>query len=455
VSGREELVPDFFGMSGGPIIVAGFDSEDHDEQTIKDHLNFCISNSFVKSTKGEGTQVLMLGGNATSMGGLDLDQPVNMTTLSSSLGYSLTHKTGSEISSVDFFDYDMVHLPTDEAHVANGLNQNDYDKIAVRSEDFSVYLASGGGISAFAQQFDNKWEWFPYGPSPDYPHLTTLNGLDFGTGGSEVELEILPAAVNIYDPVVIANKPFHSIFAFPSGLFNLIPFVIHKEDIGGYSDEILILEIDPIPPGGFSAREGMIGGETSAASLLLPDERPPYTGIEDVLTYLHWENTEFDPPIVSGSLLDVSKLTLGLFDHAISGDMYFKIRRIEGSVLPLDTFMEEIELLHHYLEDSPIISFGLLSTELTTDWIHYQKGFTAIGAGGANEIPASINTMEGWDHMQVRAEINIFNETTFDEIDICQWYVAIEAWSGVSFPGGVNAMGHPHAGFSGLISYSQ
>jgi hypothetical protein len=188
----------------GPVILSGMDPEDHGSgfgqqgwQMIQDILRFVVEESVIDASPDS---VLQLGG---SVGNLAITQSA-----AGPLGFTVTHATGADISTVDFLQYDALYMPTSENDVGGGLSQADLNLINQREQDIIDFINAGGGLAAFAQNLVNGYAWFPL------DGLTTASP----TGNTIV---LTPEGSFILSPSATSVVPFHTAFTGPAGFFGL------------------------------------------------------------------------------------------------------------------------------------------------------------------------------------------------------------------------------------------
>lgn len=411
-SGSPMVPPDFYGISGGPIIVAGFDAEDHDAQTINDHISFCMTNSFIGGSLGVGDQVLMIGGEDTQMGDLN----VNMTSICTTLGFDLTVVLNTDIDTVDFFDYDIIHIPSSIDRITRGITATDHVKLIARSGDIAQFVASGGGLSAFTSPEDNPaaWDWFPYG---------SLGMIDFG-GGSQATLEVeVGFGETIYAADVIDVKPYHNTFDFPINLYGMIPAVTMS--IAGAGDSKRTIRISPAS---VTVPARHVGNHADVQY-----DDATLSSSQSKLTFP--ENLGFEQEL-EGLIQDPNDFALSTFNAALTGELFIIARCINNDFALLDA-----------VELGGIQEFSVNDTDLTNNYKLYSSTFAS-----GSLINEASNTPAGWAARSYAVTIDQLDDLG-EDMQIGQFWADITSWAGTAEVGSVVAMGHKHAPLSGLYGF--
>ncbi|MEM7205866.1 MAG: Ig-like domain-containing protein [Planctomycetota bacterium] len=188
----------------GPIILSGMDPEDHDAsrggagwEMIQDTIEWVVTNSALSATPG---RVLQLGGSTTNA--------EIARTAAEDLGYTFTHRRGTEILAEDLMKYDAVYMPTTADQVFGGLTSSELDMINMRGDDVVSFVNAGGGLVAFSQEYANAYQWFPLAG------LTTTR-----PSGSTIQLT--PEGQFVLSASATAVQPFHTAFTGPAGFFGM------------------------------------------------------------------------------------------------------------------------------------------------------------------------------------------------------------------------------------------
>jgi hypothetical protein len=164
-----------------------------------------------------------------------------ITSVTTVLGLSLTVVTGNQISSVNFNDYKVIYVPSNEINTPGGVTQAELDLLALRKAEIAQFVNTGGSIVALTDsESPRPYSWL------ELPLPFTIT--DFTAGGIFFDLRKTPAAIaagfTISDAELSLGTPYHNDFTGPAGFNGLVPFVLDTGDDntpGNADDRVITL----------------------------------------------------------------------------------------------------------------------------------------------------------------------------------------------------------------------
>lgn len=221
---------------GGPIVLSGDDSDDggHCEgsrcgQMIGKTLSFIVNNS-----QSSGTGILAIGVNSSralsSLNGWN-------TPTHGGPNVSITHaRTTTEIASVDFSDYAMIYIPSDNRNTSGGITSSQMTALNARQADIADFVNNnGGGLFALTEGgLSNRYGWLPV-------------PLTVGTTGHSTNIFPTPD-MDIIAPGTtgLSHCCYHNTFTGPAGFSGLKVLAYHdhngnRQFDGRATDHVIML----------------------------------------------------------------------------------------------------------------------------------------------------------------------------------------------------------------------
>ena len=233
--------------NSGAVIVDGGDRDDHGFATAgpdnilgtPDDVNVdgwqfiqqMVAFTYQGARNNAPNDVLALGTSSFA-----LDAIESVTTV---LGLNLTVVTGNQISTVNFDDYRVIYVPSNEDNVFGGIPQADLDRLALRKLEIGQFVNTGGSLVALTEsESPRPYNWL------ELPLPFTIT--DFTAGGIAFPLRKTQAAINagftISDAELSFGVPYHNDFTGPPGFNGLVPFVLDTgdDDVPGNADDRVI-----------------------------------------------------------------------------------------------------------------------------------------------------------------------------------------------------------------------
>lgn len=233
----------------GPVYIDGGDRDDHGSfsaganqngwKFIEQVLDFVHTASF----NGAGSDVLVIGathGDARNA----VESAANV------LGIGYTHKiTPAEIAAVNFDDYKVVYVPSNDNNTGGGISSTNLIALAARKLDIASFVRDGGGIMAQTEQDDgvNAYAWL------EIPDLFTTASSFKTTQRQTTHLAdaFNAAGLQITNAQLTNGTPTHNRFTGPAGFNGLDPWVVFPGGTGATSSELVDLanggEYSPTP----------------------------------------------------------------------------------------------------------------------------------------------------------------------------------------------------------------
>jgi len=227
-------------------------------QFIQQMVEYAATNG-----QNSGTGILVVG---ASLNALDAIESVATV-----LGIPLTLTTTGgavDLATVNFNDFAILYVPTDEGNTTGGVLDSDLDTLTLRKTDVQNFVNSGGSLVALTEaDYATPYSWL------ELPDTFTI-----GNPSSNTQYQtqaLIDAGLVITDGELINGTPLHNTFTGPVGFNGLQPFVYNvgsngvAED-GGGDDEIVTLGLGQ---GGFIGGGMVMTEVTLIFSQPLPDDR--------------------------------------------------------------------------------------------------------------------------------------------------------------------------------------
>ncbi len=129
--------------TGGPIILAGHDADDHGAVSVYAGL----FNDLLSKVGVSGSGIVAVGADPGSPAGSWITQvAASMTT-----PQTVTFVNDAAIATVDFSQFAIVHVPSDSADTGGGITQAENDTLATRAADLALHVKGGGGLFGLTQ----------------------------------------------------------------------------------------------------------------------------------------------------------------------------------------------------------------------------------------------------------------------------------------------------------------
>ncbi len=129
--------------TGGPIILAGHDADDHGAVSVYAGL----FNDLLSKVGVSGSGIVAVGADPGSPAGSWITQvAASMTT-----PQTVTFVNDAAIATVDFSQFAIVHVPSDSADTGGGITQAENDTLATRAADLALHVNGGGGLFGLTQ----------------------------------------------------------------------------------------------------------------------------------------------------------------------------------------------------------------------------------------------------------------------------------------------------------------
>lgn len=241
------------GGNSGAVIIDGGDRDDHgfaqagpdgrrgtsDDinvdgwQFIQQMLDFAKKGNLNKAPN----DILAIGAKTGGIFGGALEA---ITSAALPLGLNVTAVTGNQISTVNFNDFKIIYVPSNDDgtgfNVPGGIRQAEIDLLTQRKADIQRFVNSGGSLVALTEsESPTPYSWL------ELPLPFTIT--DFTGGGIIFPLRKTPAAIaagfTISDQELSLGTPYHNDFVGPPGFNGLVPFVLDtgNDRIVGNADD--------------------------------------------------------------------------------------------------------------------------------------------------------------------------------------------------------------------------
>lgn len=218
------IVIDPLPTNSGPVFLDGGDRDDNGASVnntntggwklIEQAINFAYNNS--RNLAGEG--LLVIGVQTSDEEATQAQRAI--AAVASQLGLFVTYVKGTEISSVNFSQFRVIYVPSDEFNTAGGITNADLARLAGRRSDIANFInISGGGLVALTEaNATNPYSWLAL-PEPF--------AIQQNVGLQVVQTPAMAAAgFNISDAELSAGTPWRNNFVGPPGFNRLVPWAI-------------------------------------------------------------------------------------------------------------------------------------------------------------------------------------------------------------------------------------
>lgn len=152
------------------------------------------------------------------------------------LGLNVTFATGATISTINFDQFNVLYVPSDEFNTFGGISDADLALLTARKNDVQAYVNSGGSLVALTEESATApYAWL------NLPDPFAISNFVFNTA-----LRKTPAAIaagfTISDIDLTNGTPYHNSFVGPPGFNGLVPFVLDEgfDFIAGNADDQVI-----------------------------------------------------------------------------------------------------------------------------------------------------------------------------------------------------------------------
>jgi len=214
------------GFSQGPVLVDGGDRDDHGFfsggnqagwKFIEQSLNFLLIESF--------NSAALAGNDILSIGATGGDARAAVDSAAAALGVNVTHVTTvGGIASVDFDDYRVLYIPSNDNNTSGGISSANLAALAARKNDIADFVRNGGGVMAQTEQGDGAlaFSWL------EIPDAFTISGT---TNNTMIQTPALAAAgFSITNAELTNGTPVHNDFTGPPGFNGLDVFVVNANN---------------------------------------------------------------------------------------------------------------------------------------------------------------------------------------------------------------------------------
>jgi subtilisin-like proprotein convertase family protein len=198
-----------------------------------------VAFTYAGARNGAPNDVLVLGARAS--GGFGTGALEAITSVTTVLGLNMTVALDTQINTVNFSDYKVIYVPSNEFNTFGGITQNELDLLALRKAEIAQFINSGGSLVALTDaESPRPYAWL------ELPLPFTIT--DFSAGGIAFPLRKTPAAIasgfTITDAELSFGVPYHNDFTGPPGFNGLVPFVLDTGDdgiVGNADDRVITL----------------------------------------------------------------------------------------------------------------------------------------------------------------------------------------------------------------------
>jgi hypothetical protein len=259
---------------GGPVILSGDDADDsgHCQGTACGGFYAKALNFIVNNSQSVGTGIIAIGVNSSRAltGFNSWNNPAN-----GGPGVSVTHaRTTAEIASVDFSNFAMIYIPSDNRNTSGGMTSSQLTTLNARQADIVDFVNNqGGGLLALTEAgYSQQYGWLPLS-------LNTSN-----TGHSRSAVVRPTPEMDVITPGLTASQLshccFHTVFTGPPGFSGLKVLAYHdhngnRQYDGEATDHVIIL-------GGVQITiQGNIALSPATATLTTGDQHTVITTAED------------------------------------------------------------------------------------------------------------------------------------------------------------------------------
>ena len=200
--------------TGGPVFVSGDDAEDHCAGTDCGGLYPAIFSSAVTLSQSPGTGILAIGvGDDDTASALpSWNAPGN-----GGPNVPITIVTGPAINSVDFGDFDVIFVPSNEADGGGeppGISDSDLTRLNARKADIADFVNNqGGGLIVLTEADSNPALAFGFLPLP--LQFTVVEYVDAEPTSAMAELAPSANSSNL------DHENYHNIWTGPPGFLGL------------------------------------------------------------------------------------------------------------------------------------------------------------------------------------------------------------------------------------------
>lgn len=264
---------------GGPVFVSGDDAEDHCEEAECGGLYAAALNSLVDLSRSPGNGIVAIGmtdeDNAQALA--SWNSPGN-----GGPGVAITTVAGSAIDSVNFANFDVIFVPSNEADDTEplpGITNADLARLNNRQADIVHFVNNlGGGLVALTEQ----------DADPDLAFRFLPIQLEF-LNGDYIDAEPTPALADLApnaDSTNMDHENWHNVWTGPPGFAGLqvlavTPEVLINGDpaaaILGGAQVVLRGQLDLAP----DSATNTVGTEhTLTVTILDPLDDSPVVGVE-------------------------------------------------------------------------------------------------------------------------------------------------------------------------------
>jgi len=139
----------------GPVILAGHDPDSHGFETVYAGL----FNRLIQNVTNGRSGILAIGANAGSQASTWI------TTVASLMSppQSVTFVNGAAISTIDFSQFAILHIPSDFDNTPGGINAAENSRLVARASDIADFINAGGGLFGMTQgQLANAYGYFSF-----------------------------------------------------------------------------------------------------------------------------------------------------------------------------------------------------------------------------------------------------------------------------------------------------
>jgi hypothetical protein len=242
-------------VTGGPIILAGHDADDHGFESIYAGL----FNSLRSQATNGGTGILALGADEASRAGTWIKTVASLM----ATPQTVTFVNNAAISTQSFTGYSILFVPSDDHDTPGGITASENSLLTARAGDVAAFVNSGGGLFGLTQgELTN-----PFGYLGSVGAFTTVSAPPSGqlpSGG--LFDNVAPTAEGLLLGIAESNIDgccWHNVFtAYPSFLK-------------------VLATADEAADASFHGKAAVLGG---ARVIVVPDVRGRMTGGGGVLT---------------------------------------------------------------------------------------------------------------------------------------------------------------------------
>lgn len=136
---------------------------------------------------------------------------------------SITVKTGSQLSNVDFNNYKILYVPGDQSNTPGGVSNSDLSILKTRRLDIQTFVNGGGSLVALTEEGSSE----PFGWL-ELPLPFQIQSV-YGTVLRKTQAAI-DAGFTISDTDLSNGTPYHNSFVGPPNFNGLVPFVLSEID---------------------------------------------------------------------------------------------------------------------------------------------------------------------------------------------------------------------------------